>query len=155
MPARKPKLPELKPAPTSLALLAPKAMVVNIDGNQIVVPLDKFEAAIMASTLVHHARHFVSSQITKYMESDAVVAPKELKDLSETIRNINAAIKEVSADIGEPITPNQPERPAEKTDDSLDFEKLTKKEDGDERDTPEVEPVRPEPTVPGKDSGQS
>jgi hypothetical protein len=115
---------EEKKAKGVLAKLTPNTILVPIDGKDIRVPMNKFEAALMNNILVSQMREMIQEQIIKYKDGEQVLTPRELRELAGAIKETNEASDAIFEKIDLMDIDKPKEKAAEKQDDSIDFGKL-------------------------------
>jgi hypothetical protein len=99
--------------------LAPKAFTVAINGDDVLVPANKDENAIMNMIVAARMRHLLQQTMDSYKDDGVKLTPKEMRDLAAAGRDIAAFSAEVY--------PNEPvnERPNEVAQaDDINFEEL-------------------------------
>lgn len=75
--------------------LVPNAIVVPLDGRDVIVPTDKAENARMNMLAASVMRSLLLENIKQYKEREVTLTPKELSDLARAMKDINAASLEI------------------------------------------------------------
>jgi hypothetical protein len=107
--------------------LAPNAISVVVNGEEVMVPADKLENAVMNMILASQARHLVQKALKKWDEADETPSPKELRDIAAAMRDIAQFSAEVY-EKNEPISESEKKVEPAKADD-VTFEELGKTDD--------------------------
>lgn len=71
--------------------------VTDPTGEQVLVPINKEENNIANQFMASRMRHLLHKQIDSYREKDVTLTPKELKDLTDSAKNIAEFSGEVYA----------------------------------------------------------
>lgn len=75
--------------------LVPNAIVVPLDGRDVIVPTDKAENARMNMLAASVMRSLLMENIRQYKEREVTLTPKELSDLARAMKDINSASLEI------------------------------------------------------------
>lgn len=83
------KKPKPKPSKAILASsLAKRSMKVQIDGSEIIVPLDRIENTILNNIVASQGRALIQENIKKYKDTEQIITPRELKDLIGAMKDM-------------------------------------------------------------------
>jgi hypothetical protein len=77
--------------------LVPNAIVVPVDGRDVIVPTDRAENARMNMMVASVMRSLLMENIKNYKEKEVTLTPKELADLAKALKDINSASLEIYA----------------------------------------------------------
>jgi hypothetical protein len=77
--------------------LVPNAIVVPVDGRDVIVPTDRGENARMNMMVASVMRSLLMENIKNYKEKEVTLTPKELADLAKALKDINSASLEIYA----------------------------------------------------------
>jgi hypothetical protein len=77
--------------------LVPNAIVVPVDGRDVIVPTDRGENARMNMMVASVMRSLLMENIKNYKDKEVTLTPKELADLAKALKDINSASLEIYA----------------------------------------------------------
>lgn len=101
----------------------PNAVLVPINGEDILVPTNREEAAIQNIILASQFRQTLQNALRHYKEKEMIPTPKELRDMAAAIRDCNETCSAVFDRVELPMNETSPQKPKE--DDTLpDFTRI-------------------------------
>lgn len=75
--------------------LVPNAIVVPVDGREVIVPTDRAENARMNMMVASVMRSLLMENIKNYKDKEVTLTPRELADLAKALKDINSASLEI------------------------------------------------------------
>lgn len=81
--------------------LTPNAQVVVVDGNELRVPSDRAENAVMNTVLAAQVRSLIQEMLKRYKDGEIPMTPKELNDLAAAAKNVASFSNEVYVNLPE------------------------------------------------------
>lgn len=75
--------------------LVPNAIIVPVDGRDVIVPTDRGENARMNMMVASVMRSLLMENIKNYKEKEVTLTPRELADLAKALKDINSASLEI------------------------------------------------------------
>lgn len=109
----------------ALVALIPNATKVEVDGKELLIPGNADENKILDQVVAAQIRGIIQDSIQRYNDKEAILTPKELKDLADAGRSLAQFSAEVYKEFGANKPPAAPTPVTPNTD---DFEVLDKKE---------------------------
>lgn len=73
---------------SSIAALTPKSIVVNIDGQDVTVAMDKFENQMLNFMLIGAVRAMYMRTMKEYTELEKTATPLELKQITDAAKQL-------------------------------------------------------------------
>lgn len=105
--------------------LAPKSIVVSVNGEEVMVPQDKHENAVLNFFLAARMRKVFENHLDMYKQDELKMSPKEIRDLAAAARDIAAFSAEIYA-ANEPIETGGEKKAQEVETEDIPFDDLSK-----------------------------
>lgn len=88
---------------TSEAKLLPSTLIVPINGEDVRVPTDRYEAAVQNVLLVAQFRQVLQNALKTYKDKEMIPTPKELNDMASAIEKCNNSMSGIFEKIENPM----------------------------------------------------
>ncbi len=105
--------------------LAPKSIIVSVNGENVMVPSDKYENAMLNMYMAARMRKLVEDHLDMYKKDEVKLSPKELRDITAAGRDVAAFSAEVYLN-NEPIETGGEKKAQEIEADDIPFNDLSK-----------------------------
>jgi len=109
-----------------------KTLTVKVDGMEVAVPVGQAENKFLNCVIISQMRQMLQENLKKIKDTDAIITPRELKDLVDSIARMAEASGEIysTAEGSIPKAPVQATAIDAETSDEIDLADITQKPNG-------------------------